>query len=168
MVMRLSMDLELPDIPGQLMLALESFKKYNGNIISVVHHRDRKTPRGTILVQIVFEIKRSKIESVTKSLQDNGIIVVRAGEDRFVETVSVLLVGHVVHTGLDDTINQVDATGFAEVEDLCLKMPGIDEPSSAYIKIRATGKDEIETALSILRKASAQKKLLMIEPVEAE
>ncbi len=162
------MDLELQDVPGQLLLSLEPFKKYKGNIISVVHHRDRKTPRGTVPVQIVFEIDPSNIDNVKKQLQENGIVVVRAGEDRFIEEISVLLIGHVVHTDLGDTINRIDSTGFAEVEDLSLRMPGIDEPSSAYMRIRATGKEEIGKSLSILRKVGAEKDLLVIEPIEAE
>lgn len=166
--MRLSMDLELQDIPGQLVLALEPFRKYKGNIIGVVHHRDRKTPMGKIPVRLVFEIDPSKIESVKRHLEENGIGVVRVGEDRFIEEMSVLLVGHVVHTDLGDTIDQVDSTGFAEVVDLCLKMPGIEDPSSAYIKIRATGREELDESLAILRKVGAQKNLLVIEPIEAE
>ena len=166
--MRLSMDLELQDIPGQLMLSLEPFKTYKGNIISVVHHRDRKTPMGKIPVRLVFEIDKPNIDKVKNQLEKNGIIVARVGEDRFVEEMSVLLVGHVVHTDLGDTINRIDSTGFAEVEDLCLKMPGIDDPSSAYMRIRATGKEEIEKSLSILREVGLQKNLLVIEPIEAE
>lgn len=166
--MRLSMDLELQDVPGQLILALEPFSLYKGNIISVVHHRDRKTPWGTIPVRLVFEIGRSKIEKIKDHLKKNNISVVRIGEDRFVKEVSVLLVGHVVDSDLGDTINQIDSTGFAEVMDLCLKMPGIDDPSSAYIKIRATGKEEMSKALAILREVGVQKDLLVIEPIEAE
>ena len=49
-----------------------------------------------------------------------------------------------------------------------LRMPGIDEPSSAYMRIRATGKEEIGKSLSILRKVGAEKDLLVIEPIEAE
>ena len=166
--MRLSMDLELQDIPGQLMLSLEPFKTYKGNIISVVHHRDRKTPMGKIPVRLVFEIDKSNIDKVKDQLEKNGIVVVRVGEDRFVEEMSVLLVGHVVHTDLGDTIDRIDSTGFAEVEDLCLKMPGIEDPSSAYLRIRATGKEEIEKSLSILREVGMQKDLLVIELIEAE
>ncbi len=166
--MRLSMDLELQDIPGQLVLSLEPFKTYKGNIISVVHHRDRKTPMGKIPVRLVFEIDKPNIDKVKNQLEKNGIIVARVGEDRFVEEMSVLLVGHVVDTDLGDTINRIDSTGFAEVEDLCLKMPGIEDPSSAYMRIRATGKEEIEKSLSILREVGLQKNLLVIEPIEAE
>jgi len=166
--MRLSMDLELQDIPGQLLLAMQPLKDYKANIISVVHHRDRKTPRGMIPVRFVVEMDRSKIEIVKTKLRESGISVVRVGEDRFIEAVSVVLVGHVLDSNLGDTVNRIDSTGFAEVMDLSLAMPGVNEPSSAYLKIRATGKTEIQKALTILREVGAEKKLLVIEPIEVE
>jgi len=166
--MRLSMDLELQDIPGQLLLALQPLKENKANIISVVHHRDRKTPRGMIPVRFVVEMDRSKIEALQTKLIESGISVVRAGEDRFMESVSVVLVGHVLDSDLGDTVKRIDSTGFAEVMDLALTMPGVDEPSSAFMKIRATGKAEIQKALTILREVGKEKKLLVIEPIEAE
>jgi len=93
---------------------------------------------------------------------------VRAGEERFIEAISVVLVGHILDSDLGDTIKRIDSTGFAEVMDLSLTMPGVDEPSSAYLRIRATGKAEIQKAISILREVGAEKKLLVIEPIEAE
>ena len=166
--MRLAMDLELQDIPGQLLLALQPFRDNKANIISVVHHRDRKTPRGMIPVRFVVEMDRSKIDTVKAQLKESGISVVRAGEDRFIEAVSVVLVGHVLDSDLGDTINRIDSTGFAEVMDLALTMTGVDEPSSAFLKIQATGKAEIQKALAVLREVGVEKKLLVIEPIETE
>ncbi len=166
--MRLSMDLELQDIPGQLLLALQPLRDSKANIISVVHHRDRKTPRGMIPVRFVVDLDRTKIDTVKAQLKESGISVVRAGEDRFIEAVSVVLVGHVLDSDLGDTINRIDSTGFAEVMDLSLSMTGVDEPSSAFLKIQATGKAEIQKALSVLREVGSEKKLLVIEPIETE
>lgn len=162
------MELELQDVPGQLLLALQPLKENKANIISVVHHRDHKTPRGTIPVRLVVEVDRSRLDPIKTQLKESGITVVRAGEERFIEAVSVVLVGHVLDSDLGDTINRIDSTGFAEVVDLALTMPGVDEPSSAYLKIRATGKTEIQKALTILREIGREKKLLVIEPIEAE
>jgi ACT domain-containing protein len=77
-------------------------------------------------------------------------------------------VGHILDSDLGDTVKRIDSTGFAEVMDLSLTMPGVDEPSSAYLRIRATGKAEIQKALTILREVGSEKKLLVIEPIEAE
>jgi len=82
--------------------------------------------------------------------------------------VSVVLVGHVLDSDLGDTINRIDSTGFAEVMDLALTMTGVDEPSSAFLKIQATGKAEIQKALAVLREVGVEKKLLVIEPIETE
>jgi ACT domain-containing protein len=162
------MDLELQDIRGQLLLALQPLGDNRANIISVVHHRDNMTPRGLIPVRLMVEIDRSRIESVQTKLKESGISVVRVGEDRFIEYVSVVLIGHVLDSGLGDTVNRIDSTGYAEVMDLVMSMPGVDKPSSAYLKIRATGKTEILKALTILRDVCKEKKLLVIEPFEAE
>ena len=166
--MRLSMDLELQDVPGQLLLALQPLRDTKANIISVVHHRERKTPRGLIPVRLVVEMDKSRLEAVKSQLEDSGITLVRAGEERFIEAVSVVLVGHVLDSDLGDTINRIDTTGFAEVMDLELTMPGVEDPSSAFLKIRATGKAEIQKALSILRQVGGEKELLVIEPIEVE
>lgn len=166
--MRLSMDLELQDVPGQLLLALQPLRDTKANIISVVHHRERKTPRGLIPVRLVVEMDKSRLEAVKSQLQDSGITLVRAGEERFIEAVSVVLVGHVLDSDLGDTVNRIDTTGFAEVMDLELTMPGVEVPSSAFLKIRATGKAEIQKALAILRQVGEEKELLVIEPIEVE
>lgn len=163
--MRLSMDLELLDRPGQLLTALQPLRDNKANIISVVHQRERKTPRGNVPVRIVVEMDRSKLEAVKGQLQSSGVTVVRMGEVRFVEDESVVLIGHVLDSDLGDTIHRIDSTGFAEVMDLSITMPGIDEPSTAYLKIRATGKEEIQKALSLLRDVGREKKLLVIEPI---
>jgi ACT domain-containing protein len=114
---------------------LQPFRDNKANIISVVHlvhHRDRKTPRGMIPVRFVVKICRAKIESVNVKLKECGISVVRAGEDRLIEAVSVVLVGQVPHSDLGDTVNCIDSTGFVELMDVSLTMTGVDEPSSAY------------------------------------
>jgi ACT domain-containing protein len=87
------------------------------------------------------------------------------GKMRLRETVSILLIGHVIHTDLTDTIDQIDRTGYAEVQDLSLAMPEIDGPSSAVITVSATGTGELKKAVEILKEVTEKKDLLMIEPI---
>lgn len=164
-MMRVSMDLELKDIPGQLILAIQPISEFKGNIVSVIHHREKKTPRGTIPVQIVFEIDSANLEKLNKKLKENGIIIARVGEERLIEKGSVVLIGHIIHSDIRDLIDRIDCTGFAEVVDLDLAMPEINKYSSAYMVIKATGKQELIKAISILRKVAKEKKILVIEPI---
>ncbi len=163
--MIVSMTLELKDIPGQLVLALSPISELHGNIMSVVHQHKEKTPRGTIPVQVMFEIEERVLSKLIERLEKSGIRVARVGEERLRASVSVVLIGHIVHSDMGDTINKIDSTGFAEVVDLSLSMPGIHESSSAYLVINAIGNKELDKALGILRSIAREKDLLLIEPI---
>ncbi len=163
--MRISMDLELKDTPGQLVHVLTPISDLGGNIISVIHHHDEKTLRNTIPVFVVFEMEEKRLDDLRKRLEGSGATIVRMGKIRLREAVSILLIGHIIHTDLTDTIDQIDRTGYAEVQDLSLAMPEIDGPSSAVITISATGTTELKKAVEILRGAAQKKDLLMIEPI---
>jgi ACT domain-containing protein len=166
MAMIVSMTLELKDIPGQLVLALSPISEFQGNIMSVVHQHEEKTPRGTIPVQITFEIDQSVLNELTERLENSGVRVARVGEERLRSSVSVVLIGHIIHSDIGDTIERIDSTGFAEVVDLSISMPAIEKTSSAYLVINAVGENELKKAVKILRDVAETKDLLMIEPIK--
>ena len=159
------MILELKDIPGQLVLALAPISELHGNIMSVVHQHEEKTPRGTIPVQVTFEIDQGFLDELIEKLETSGVGVARVGEERLRSSVSVVLIGHIIHSDIGDTIDKIDKTGFAEVVDLSLSMPAIERTSSAYLVINAVGIKELKKALEVLREVAAKKELLMIEPI---
>jgi ACT domain-containing protein len=165
--MRITMDLELKDIPGQLVKALEPISDAGGNIVSVVHHHEQRTSRGTIPLQVVFDIEDG-LGALREKLQSRGIKVVRFNQIRLLERKTVVLVGHIIHSDIKDTIEQIDSTGYAEVVELAMSMPGISLKSSARIGISATGKEEMKKAIRLLRSIAKEKDLLLIEPIEME
>ncbi len=164
--MRISMDLELQDTPGQLIHVLAPVSELGGNIMSVVHHHDKKTFRNTVPVYVIFDIEERKLEELKGKLEERGITIVRIGKMRLRTRTHILLIGHIIHTDLRETVDYIDGTGFAEVQDLSLSMPAIDGPSSAVVTIMATGVGELKRALSMLREVAAKKGLLMIAPIE--
>ncbi len=163
--MIVSMTLELKDIPGQLVLALAPISELHGNIMSVIHQHEEKTPRGTIPVQVTFEIDQGVLDELIEKLEKSGVGVARVGEERLRSSISVVLIGHIIHSDIGDTIDRIDSTGFAEVVDLSLSMPAIEKTSSAYLVINAEGENELRNALEILREVAIKKDLLMIEPI---
>jgi ACT domain-containing protein len=165
--MRITMDLELKDIPGQLVKALEPISDSGGNIVSVVHHHEQRTNRGSIPLQVVFEMEDG-LEALKDKLESRGIKVVRFNQMRLLEHNTVVLVGHIIHSDIRDTIEQIDSTGYAEVVDLSMSMPGISLKSSARIGINATGKAEMKKAVKLLRNIAKKKDLLLIESIETE
>jgi ACT domain-containing protein len=161
------MDLELKDIPGQLVNALVPISDAGGNLISVVHHHAKKTPRGTIPIQVTFDIDGS-LDALKFALESRDIRIARVNEKKLLEYHTVMIVGHIVHSDIRDTIDQIDKTGYAEVVDLAMSMPGINLKSSARIGISAAGKEEARKAMNLMREIAKKKDLLVIEPIDGE
>jgi ACT domain-containing protein len=166
--MRITMDLELKDIPGQLVNALVPISDAGGNLISVVHHHAKKTLRGTIPIQVTFDIDDASLPALKFALESRDIRIARVNEAKLLEHRTVMIVGHIIHSDIRDTIDQIDQTGYAEVVDLAMSMPGISLKSSARIGISASGKDEVRKAMNLMREIARKKDLLVIEPIDGE
>ncbi|MFW5984135.1 MAG: amino acid-binding protein, partial [Halobacteria archaeon] len=129
--MIVTMTLELSDEPGELLKALQPVADKGGNIVSVTHQRGEVTPRGTLPVEVTFEIVEERLQDVLDSLQEMGIRVAKFGEEKFHESMTVVLVGHLVRTDVTDTIKSVEDEG-VKIVDFSLAMPDdADDTSSA-------------------------------------
>ncbi len=160
------MKLEMKDSPGQLVAALKPISDVGGNIIAVIHQRDPDVDGESLNVQIVLELPKGRLENLIALLKEQGVHIQRIDEERLLYQRTVILIGHLMHTGFSDTVDQIDSTGFAEVTGLAMSMPGISDRSSTRMTIRAVSRDDMEAALAILRRVAQQKSLLIIEPLE--
>ncbi len=166
--MLMTIVVELKDQPGQLLKALEPISKLGGNIVSVYHQRDKITPLNRIPVEITIKIDERKAKDLIEAIKKNGVIVRSYNEVRLTATTSLLLIGHIIHTDLGDTINRIDSTGFAEVVEMHISMPRLNEPSTAMVTISATNEDMLRKAIDILRKTCMEKDITVIEPLELQ
>ncbi|MDD1728176.1 MAG: amino acid-binding protein [Methanospirillum sp.] len=160
------MKLELRDSPGQLVAALMPISDMGGNIKTVIHEHDHTAGRGVLSVEVVIEIPPELLESLINRLRERGINVLRIGEERMSYRQSVILIGHLVHTNLGDTVDRIDQTGFAEVTHMSLSMPAIHDRTSAQFVIKSLTREHMQQALHILREVARQKDFLLIEPLE--
>ena len=160
------MKLEMKDSPGQLVAALKPMSDVGGNIIAVIHQREPDQDHDTLNVQIVLELPEGRLDRLIQLLREQGVHIQRIGEERLLYKRTVILIGHLMHTDLSDTVGQIDSTGFAEVSELSMSMPAVNERSSSRITIKAVSKNDMAAAIAILRRVSAQKSLLLIEPLE--
>ncbi len=162
--MRIDMELELKDVPGQLVRALEPISALGGNIISVVHMREERTKGSRVPVHITFEADNSgRLEKILDELERSDIWVSKVGESKKKQKLTVALIGHVVDTDLRDTIDQVNAIAGALVADLKLSMPHPEKESSALMDIEISDSKKIKFVMHRLEEIAAQKKLLVIK-----
>ena len=164
--MQVSMKLELRDSPGQLVAALMPISDLGGNIKTVIHEHDHTAGGDVLGVEVVIEIPPEMLDGLIARLRERGINVLRLGEERMGYRQSVILIGHLVHTDLGDTVDRIDKTGFAEVTQMNLAMPAINARTSAQFVIKSITREHMQQALQILREVARQKEFLLIEPLE--
>jgi ACT domain-containing protein len=160
------MKLEMKDSPGQLVAALQPISEVGGNIIAVIHQRQPDLDGDMLNVQIVLELPEGQREKLVGLLMEQGVHIQRIGEERLLYTRTVILIGHLMHTDLSDTVDQIDSTGFAEISELAMSMPAVNQRSSSRITLKALSREDMDAAIAILRRVSEAKSLLLIEPLE--
>ncbi len=164
--MLMTIVVELKDKPGQLIKALEPISRLGGNIRGVIHKRDKKTPLNRIPVEITIEIDERKVDELINALREKGVVVRSYNEVRLTATTSLLLIGHIIHTDIRDTIDSIDRTGFAEVVDMRISMPELNQPSTAMMTISARNEEYLKRAVKILKEVCRKKDITVIEPLD--
>lgn len=159
---------ELEDRPGQLLRVLEPISRMGGNIAGIVHQRGKKTPLNRLPVEISFKIDSSKVDRLINTLKSAGIIVRSFNEIRLTATTSILLIGHLIHTDISDTIQSIDVDGETECVEMYVSMPEVSGPSTAIITISASGKDKLKEAVKKLAEICKKKEIIMVEPIDGD
>lgn len=157
--------LELVDEPGELLRALEPIADHGGNLLSIFHERGNITPRGHIPIEIDLEATPERYEVIVDALRNSGINVVQAGAERYSESITIILSGHLVDTGLSDTLQQIREKTNSSIKSLSLSAPdGTQDISSARLQL-ATASGEVEETMETVRSIAAEKDLRIIEPL---
>ncbi len=156
--------LELDDEPGELLNALTPIAENGGNLLSIYHERGSITPRGRIPVEVDLECVPDRFDDIVGGLREAGVTVIQAGEERYSEAVTLLLVGHLVDTDLSDTLERLEGSPHATLLDCDLATPNDRQNvSSARIRL-AVERDEMTGVLESVGDIAEEKELRVIEP----
>ncbi len=135
--MRLKLVLELLDVPGQLLDALDPIGRLGANIVAIIHQRDVKTERGTIPVQITIEGDKETLNEVLNAIESNGIQIIQVDGILRREKITTILVGNIVDKDVKETVDLLNNIEGVMVADLDLKMSDQPEKSASRIVIEA-------------------------------
>ncbi len=135
--MRLNLVLELLDIPGQLIDALEPIGRLGANIVTVIHQRDVKTERGTVPVQITIEGDKDTLDRVITTLENRNIQIMEVDGVLRKEKIRTILIGDIVDKDVKDALNRLNVFEGVKVVDFNLKMSDDPEKSASKIIIEA-------------------------------
>jgi ACT domain-containing protein len=162
--MRVNLVLELLDVPGKLLEALEPIGKLGANIVAVIHQRDVKTERGTIPVHVTIEGDKKTLEMVLKSMEELGIQIMEVDGVMRKEEITTVLIGNIVEENLKETMKILDSIKGVKVADLDLKMSDRPEQSASKIVVEADyGKKK--DVLKKIKEIGSSKGFLVISEV---
>ena len=162
--MRLKLVLELLDVPGQLLDALNPIGRLGANIVAVIHQRDVKTERGTIPVQITIEGDEETLNTVLKKLEADGIQIMRVDGILRKEKITTIFIGNIVDQDVKDTVSILNQLEGVRVADFDLKMSDHPEHSASKIIIEADyGRKKMIT--SKIKELGSNKGFLVINEV---
>lgn len=166
--MRARIEMELEDVPGQLVKVIDPISRFGANIQSVVHQREKKTPLGRVPVTVIFDVDdKEKLDRIVGSLKELGAHITRIGEKEAAFRDVALLVGHIVHTDIQDTVDRLNSLHGVRLSDLSLSVGKPGEDSAARVVIEVTDESGIKAALSELGKLAEEKGLLTIKSLGA-
>jgi len=159
------MRLELKDVPGTLLRALEPISEHGGNIISVLHLRGNG---DLVPVEIIFRIAdESMLNLITGALEERNIHVSKINVDgrRYYEkkTHRFIFIGHVIDTDIRDTIDRINKIGV--VSDLEVVMPDPDEKSSVLMVVDVD-REKNEKMMEVVDDVCGEKNLLLIKSLD--
>ncbi|MCD6313264.1 MAG: hypothetical protein J7L79_05610 [Thaumarchaeota archaeon] len=152
--MRVKLTLALTDRPGVLLKALEQIAVNGGNIISIIHRRDRITS-GYVPVSINIEFPdSSSLERAKKSIEASGIPVIEAETlEKVIST--VILVGRV---SIEDLTEKLQELG-SRVAEISM-IGGLTSPCLKLVLEAPSGK--LRSILNALEKLAERRNVLLI------
>ncbi len=166
--MKIGLDILLKDVPGQLVSALGPISRFGGNIISIVHEREA-IKGGRVPIHVNIEVDDTeRLGRIVKELEAGDIWVSKAGEVKKKETITVILIGHIVDTDLRDTIDEMNEIPGVMVADVALAMPHPDKESSARMDIEISSSGANIDAMRRLDEIADKKKLIVIKSLEGQ
>ncbi|OPX57450.1 MAG: threonine dehydratase [Methanobacterium sp. PtaB.Bin024] len=162
--MRFNLVLDLQDVPGKLMEALEPMGRLGANIVAVIHQRDIKTERGTVPVQITIEGDKETLDRVMDALESKDIQIMEVDGVLRKEQITTVLVGDIVEKDVQDTVARLNQLEGVRVADLDLKMSDKPENSATKMVMEADFglKKQI---LKNIKKLGSEKGFLVINEV---
>ena len=159
------MELELVDSPGQLIKILEPIGKHGGNIINIIHIRDR-IHDNYIPVIFNFDVSNvDKLNYIKNDLEELGVKINRFESEIGAFKGHVILIGHVFDSDINDTIDEVIKIDIVKIQirkiGAIIKDP--KDPSAVKFLIQTETRDLIDKAYDKFQEISNRKSLLMIK-----
>ncbi|RJS81036.1 hypothetical protein CW709_05800 [Candidatus Bathyarchaeota archaeon] len=149
------MTLSLPDRPGQLLKALEPIAKNGGNIISIVHDRNKVSGEYALVSLIADFPSKESFRETRRELEGIGISVVKSEEVVAKEDLTVIVIGRF-------NLDKIVGRGL-RIIDVELSNPSSEKPCmKLHVEVP---KEDVKGFYNLLHELAEKEKALIITPV---
>jgi ACT domain-containing protein len=156
--LKFDLTLGLVDRPGQLLKALEPIAKNGGNIISILHERE-KTTGGYVPVSLVVDFPNvESFEKTKKELENMGVSVIKSEEIIEKAHITFIMIGKLdigkIAKAQIEGMRIIDFEASAPTsEEACVKM-NVEVPV-----------ENVNVAMSKLKKLASEENAVLISSV---
>lgn len=161
--MKMEIEVELVDAPGQLSFVLDQISRYGGNIVSIIHLREQA--RGNYVpVRIIFEVKEEDALELIQSLKFK-VRITQIEREVLATRTAFILIGHVFQKNILEITDAVFRSK-AQILEARAKFKGEEHPSQVYFEVTADADDALHAALRAVAEMAVRKELTMITSLE--
>ena len=156
--MKYDVTLALADRPGQLVKALEPIAKNGGNIISIIHERE-KPAEGFVPVNLVVDFpSKLNLKKTIEDLKAMDIVIIKSEEIIETTRVTLILIGKIdirrlVETRFENTRISGLEVSAPSSKEACVKLD-LEVPTGL-----------VERVLDELKRVSKQENAILISSV---
>jgi ACT domain-containing protein len=144
-------ELYVNDLPGQLVGSIEPISMVDGNILGVVHNRDRIIDHR-ICVNVTFEIDDKQLDRLKLLWKARDIIISNLGSVHETYTMDYILIGDVNAQYIDGIMKKInEATTLDEVNVRYSSKSVKTASHTSLISVKARYEDNLDKIDSILR-----------------
>ena len=159
-------ELYVKDLPGQLVGSLEPISVVDGNILGVVHNRERIV-NHRICINITFEVEgQDQLEELQRIWKSKDIIISKIGSVYQTYTMDYLLIGDIDAPYIEGLINK--ASAIAKMDAVDVRYSSRTNRSSnrtGLISVKTRSEDDLERLDDFLDKECRSSGIIYVRGV---
>lgn len=137
-------ELYVKDLPGQLVGSLEPISIVDGNILGVVHNRERIV-NHRICINITFEVEEDQLERLKGIWKSKDVIISKIGSAHETYTMDYMLIGDIDARYIERLINKASTIADLEAVDVRYSSKATDySKRTGILSVKTKGKDDLD------------------------
>ena len=158
-------ELFVNDLPGQLIGSIEPISMVNGNILGVVHNRDRIAD-NRICVNVTFEVGDRQLERLKELWKARDIVISSLGSVHETFTMHYILIGDVNAQYIEGLLKKVNEATTLDQINVSYSSKSVKTAShTSLITVKARYEDNLDKIDSILRRECKKANITYIRGV---